>query len=513
MIDPNDPNAKFPTTYKKGVFDWDMENKTFDKSKTLPPPQSQISLSNFPSKSQEDLISTANIRKSANEYLKLNQNKTSKKYDLAPEEVRWGPESLDSQPRTFIVSRDSTLPPASSDGTTPTTEEATTQDTPADTAEAAKQRGSNEDLGRENNTTFPGSDNDEYVLVLVPEEVKEETKAGDTSHQVSSHCKLPADEPIRKDHGRHDAEQSGNEIQPGDIPAELMQLYNNTAKIPGDGMCGNALETELHISDRGLHQQPSGCIHRSDEAKCRGLEPIYESLATASESRSPGQASGASGQAREACSPPGGQSSPGRRRRYWPEEDLCSPLTRQQRQAVGKGLSLPVGRPAASLFEKSFSLGGYYEADREAQPSRLSYLKSSGRRLLHRLTSVRRNIKHKQPILFPPPQEPNDEDRVFFRGFSAVSKGSPGVHRTDLLRATSEEIPATPDPPCVSQVSTAPRRLLAGGGSRIEGSPPPGSDAASVSMMPSGSPKQWKEVSAGACNPPPSCFLTHALTR
>ena len=30
-IDPDDPNAKFPTTYKKGVFDWDMENKTFDK--------------------------------------------------------------------------------------------------------------------------------------------------------------------------------------------------------------------------------------------------------------------------------------------------------------------------------------------------------------------------------------------------------------------------------------------------------------------------------------------------
>ena len=31
IIDPDDPNAKFPTTYKKGVFDWDMENKTFSR--------------------------------------------------------------------------------------------------------------------------------------------------------------------------------------------------------------------------------------------------------------------------------------------------------------------------------------------------------------------------------------------------------------------------------------------------------------------------------------------------
>ena len=31
IIDPDDPNAKFPTTYKKGVFDWDMKNKTFTK--------------------------------------------------------------------------------------------------------------------------------------------------------------------------------------------------------------------------------------------------------------------------------------------------------------------------------------------------------------------------------------------------------------------------------------------------------------------------------------------------
>ena len=31
IIDPDDPNAKFPTTYKKGVFDWAIENKTFSK--------------------------------------------------------------------------------------------------------------------------------------------------------------------------------------------------------------------------------------------------------------------------------------------------------------------------------------------------------------------------------------------------------------------------------------------------------------------------------------------------
>ena len=32
IIDPDDPDAaSFPTTYKKGVFDWDMENKTFSR--------------------------------------------------------------------------------------------------------------------------------------------------------------------------------------------------------------------------------------------------------------------------------------------------------------------------------------------------------------------------------------------------------------------------------------------------------------------------------------------------
>ena len=32
IIDPDDPDFEsFPPSYKKGVFDWDMENKTFSR--------------------------------------------------------------------------------------------------------------------------------------------------------------------------------------------------------------------------------------------------------------------------------------------------------------------------------------------------------------------------------------------------------------------------------------------------------------------------------------------------
>ena len=185
---------------------------------------------------------------------------------------------------------------------------------------------------------------------------------------------------------------------------------------------------------------------RLEDGKSRLLDPIYESLATASESRviAEQKAVGRSTSEQAVGSPlrgqqQPGQSSAGRRRKYWPEDELCSPLTRQQRQAASKGLSLPAGRATTSLFDKSLSLGGYYHQPGDSQPGKLGYLKSSGRRLLQRLSSVRRSLRPKPDLPPPLPPDPSDEDRVFFRGFSAVSKGTYGVHSTDLVTSNATE--------------------------------------------------------------------------
>ena len=222
-----------------------------------------------------------------------------------------------------------------------------------------------------------------------------------------------------------------------------MQLQNNNPKIPEEKICNlKASDTELHIADVELHIDEAGDTDgRSEDGKTRPLEPIYESLATASESRVIAQAVG---RTTEQAPPSGsplrgqqpGQSSAGQRR-YWPEDELCSPLSRQQRQAVSKGLSLPAGRATTSLFDKSLSLGGYYHNGGDSHPGKLGYLKSSGRRLLQRLSSVRRSLRPRTDLPPPLPQDPSDEDRVFFRGFSAVSKGTYGVHSADLV--TSNE--------------------------------------------------------------------------
>ena len=184
---------------------------------------------------------------------------------------------------------------------------------------------------------------------------------------------------------------------------------------------------------------------RLEDGKSRPLDPIYESLATASESRVIAEQAVGRSTSEQAVGSPlrgqqqPGQSSAGRRRKYWPEDELCSPLTRQQRQAASKGLSLPAGRATTSLFDKSLSLGGYYQQATDSQPGKLGYLKSSGRRLLQRLSSVRRSLRPKPDLPPPLPPDPSDEDRVFFRGFSAVSKETYGVHSTDLVTSNAIE--------------------------------------------------------------------------
>ena len=71
--------------------------------------------------SEEDALNTARLRRNANEYLKVNQTKRAGTVPVVspastqphPNEAGGGgegPESLDSEPRTFIVSRDSALP-------------------------------------------------------------------------------------------------------------------------------------------------------------------------------------------------------------------------------------------------------------------------------------------------------------------------------------------------------------------------------------------------------------------
>ena len=394
------------------------------------------------------MLNTARLRRNANEYLKVNQTKRPAAAPMASasstqphlDEAGGGePESLDSQPRTFIVSRDSALPALPSDEVDQFNRANCTVDTSVTVAtEAGVQNSHNEEPRAVNNRWQASPHNVEYVSdVRSPD-----SEASDPIVTPSS--LLPEAHPIRGAGGKRDAEQSDLEVCQGSIPKVSMQLQNNNPKIPEEKICNlKASDTELHIADVELHIDEAGDTDgRSEEGKTRPLEPIYESLATASESRVIAQAvGGTTEQAPPSGSPlrgqQPGQSSAGQRR-YWPEDELCSPLSRQQRQAASKGLSLPAGRATTSLFDKSLSLGGYYQnGGGDSHPGKLGYLKSSGRRLLQRLSSVRRSLRPKAELPPPLPPDPSDEDRVFFRGFSAVSKGAYGVHSADLV--TSNE--------------------------------------------------------------------------
>ena len=352
-----------------------------------------------------------------------------------------GPESLDSEPRTFIVSRDSALPvlPPNNVDQSDRASSASVDTSVNVSAEAGAQNSHNEEPKAVNNRRQPGPHNVEYVSDV------RTLDSEATDPIVTPSSLLPeALDPIRGTEGDRGAEQSDLEVCQGSIPKVSMQLQNNNPKIPEEKICNlKASDTELlHIADVELHiDEASGDTDgRSEDGKTRPLEPIYESLATASESRVIGQAVGrlTTEQAPPSGSPlrgqQPGQSSAGQRR-YWPEDELCSPLTRQQRQAASKGLSLPAGRATTSLFDKSLSLGGYYQTG-DSHPGKLGYLKSSGRRLLQRLSSVRRSLRPKPELPPPLPPDPSDEDRVFFRGFSAVSKGAYGVHSSDLVTSS-----------------------------------------------------------------------------
>ena len=358
-----------------------------------------------------------------------------------------GLESLDSEPRTFIVSRDSALPVLPPTNVDPSDRASSASgDTSVNVgAEAGAQNSHNEEPKAVNNRRQTGPHNVEYVSDV------RTLDSEATDPIVTPSSLLPeALDPIRGAEGNRGTEQSDLEVCQGSIPKVSMQLQNNNPKIPGDKICNllKVSDTELHIADVELHIDEEADMdgRRLEDGKSRLLDPIYESLATASESRviAEQQAVGRSTSEQAVGSPlrgqqQPGQSSAGRRRKYWPEDELCSPLTRQQRQAASKGLSLPAGRATTSLFDKSLSLGGYYQHPGDSQPGKLGYLKSSGRRLLQRLSSVRRSLRPKPDLPPPLPPDPSDEDRVFFRGFSAVSKGTYGVHSTDLVTSNATE--------------------------------------------------------------------------
>ena len=359
-----------------------------------------------------------------------------------------GPESLDSEPRTFIVSRDSALPvlPPTNVDQSDRASSASVDTSVNVGAEAGAQNSHNEEPKAVNNRRQTGPHNVEYVSDV------RTLDSEATDPIVTPSSLLPeALDPIRGAEGNRNAEQSDLEVCQGSIPKVSMQLQNNNPKIPGDEICNllKVSDTELHIADVKLHIDEAADMDggRLEDGKSRPLDPIYESLATASESRviaeqavgrSTSEQAPLSGSPLRGQQQPG-QSSAGRRRKYWPEDELCSPLTRQQRQAASKGLSLPAGRATTSLFDKSLSLGGYYHQPGDSQPGKLGYLKSSGRRLLQRLSSVRRSLRPKPDLPPPLPPDPSDEDRVFFRGFSAVSKETYGVHSTDLVTSNATE--------------------------------------------------------------------------
>ena len=377
------------------------------------------------------------IRKTANEYLKANQ--------VQPRENALAqigsPLDSPSGPETFIVSRDlardsallpTVLPNDTVQGSQAGQKEECTQ-------EAQEQKSPNDDPGRENNAA--SVDNDEYVRPV-----------GDQTEEVIASDSCPV---IQPGDGGGDAEE--------DIP-DIHPKHMN----PQDSDLGIAADEPqpLEIAEpRTKGPADPDSRRRSEEAGKRGearpLEPIYESLAAASESREAGQPAAPRGQS---SAVPRAQ----RARQYWPEDQLCSSLTRQQRQAASKGLSLPAGRASASLFNKSFSLGGYYQAEDSPQgPKGLGYLKTSGKRLLQRLTSVRRSLSSRHQVeRLPPLPVEVDEDRVFFRGFSAASKEE---YHVDLVTSKEGLALPPPGPPTGVYSPTAPprkRRLHSGRASR-----------------------------------------------
>ena len=381
------------------------------------------------------------LRRTANEYLKANQ--------VRPRENALAqigsPLDSPSGPETFIVSRDlardsallpTVLPDDKVQGSQAGQKEECTQ-------EAQEQKSPNDDPGRENNVA--SVDNDEYVRPL-----------GDQTEEVIATDSCPVIQPEDGGGGRGcDAEQDILGIHPKHVNPQ-----DNDLGIAADG------PQPLEIAEpRTKGPGDPDSRRRSEEAGKRGearpLEPIYESLAAASESREAGQPAAPRGQS---SAVPRVQ----RARQYWPEDQLCSSLTRQQRQAASKGLSLPAGRASASLFNKSFSLGGYYQAEDSPQgPKGLGYLKTSGKRLLQRLSSVRRSLSSRHQVeRLPPLPVEVDEDRVFFRGFSAASKEEYGVN---LVTSKESFVGPSPGPRTSVYSPTAPprkRRLHSGRGSR-----------------------------------------------
>ena len=479
------------------------------------------------SKSDENLLSTVKLRRNANEYLKVNQNvsksttvratsrppsdeisKSQKERpglidcilpgsaDLSSETK--STDSLDSQPKTFIVSSSSDLPP--------TTESTHPQTLPSLTPENEI----NQHLQTETTTVHaqnkqvPLKPRDDLELTSPSEN---NNNAHPTIHQDNQHTTgtnnhhkpepsfinndnvnqslsiddvelsqpiLPEYENVKLFHLSNTSESSAKKLDSAP-PDEAENSSTESEVLKNDSLIKSELITnrgaqsvlsESHdtniVNDKEtttlIHSEPGekkDVLNASEkkqinkcEEKCSPnskLEPIYESLGkTAFNLKTPSS--------RSPNIPGSGPNSPqpviqtthgkyggsiaasGREtrtvRKYWDEDSLCLPLTRQQRAAANPGLSLPASSPLSDTqainnqhfrADKSFSLGDYYKSEPVAQKSKFN-LKTSGLKFLQRLNSLRQSFKSKQEIKVFPVPDSSDSDRVFFRGFSGVYK-------------------------------------------------------------------------------------------
>jgi len=508
---PAEPVSKIPKQTSRSS---ESPVKTvFNSSKPLPSRQSPHNAC----KSEEGLLSTANLRRNANEYLKVNQivSKPSRlngksrppsdeispkqkvganltDYNFSGQIESKPTDSLDSQPKTFIVSTSSDLNPTTttieisnepdvlnvSPLTTNLAPTTNTINTPSLTPEQAAvqalatevslhaQRIPEDDLKhravdennsdkhpiiRQNNQDTSGGINGyrrpepplitSENLIQIPSIQDEQDvspryeNVESPSQKVLESAQSDEAENVIKADNLSDKELISGADTAGNLKGNSYEniLNRNEALIPGSLENRNSLNT-LEKS------QPNKCV----ENTAQKLEPIYESLGkTAFNAETPSSRSSkivwssarlthAGVETPAASSSASGKGDGKPARRYWDEDTLCSPLTRQQRAAANAGLSLPAASHlsdtvvAANITtptpDKSFSLGDYYKTHQPHHTKFQFSLKSSGQRFLQRLHSLRQAFNPKPEIRVFPVPDSRDSDRVFFRGFSGVNK-------------------------------------------------------------------------------------------
>jgi len=502
-IRPSEPVSKIP---KHSSRSSESPVKTvFNSSKTLTTRQPTQPAS----KTEENVLSTVNLRRNANEYLKVNQvisksSKVSEKFQPPSDEISpkdkyctidyslagaieaKSTDSLDSQPKTFIVSRSSDLTQTTeiSDygatvnvpSLTPELENAQHLLTEVSTLHTQSKPKDDPKLcspAENNNNTHPTSSqanqhtstdindyrrpeppfitNDNVIQIppIVNEELVQPVSPNYENVFHPLNITESSTEKVLDSAYSDDAENIPKTDNLSD--KELIREVDTAINLIGNSneniVKGNGTIASIHSGANDLNTTEKIQINKCEEKaalNCK-LEPIYESLGKTAfnlktpSSRSPNILGSVPRSAQPVIQTPhgkyGGSSSASGRdsrpvRKYWDEDSLCSPLTRQQRAAANPGLSLPASSQLASTqgvasthlrADKSFSLGDYYKSQ-PVTPKFQFNLKTSGQRFLHRLQSLRQTFKSKQEIKVFPVPDSADGDRVFFRGFSGINK-------------------------------------------------------------------------------------------